>query len=274
MKLTRKGFITDTKDGLGHNVISSVFENRAGDFFATSGDWGINRFDGNRFSAARVKLPPRIPNSEWRAFTSLIQDHAGEWWVATIEGLFRFPRVSRFEQLAKAEPIAHYTTKDGLAEDYVGNLFEDSRGDIWISSFAADKEVLTRWERASGKFYRYSERDGLLPFNAARSFIEDAANNLWVGFRNGGVARYRDGRFRLYSAQDGMPAGTVNDFLLDRAGRLWITINQEGCSASTTGRRKPCASFRLQPGKSFQTLISRSWQRISKAASTSPCPAA
>jgi ligand-binding sensor domain-containing protein len=229
MKLTRNGFITyDTKDGLGHIIISSVFENRGGEFFATSGDWRINRLDGDRFSSVRVNLPPRIPDSEWRAFCSVIQDHAGEWWVATIEGLFRFATARGIEHLAKTEPIAHYTKKDGLAEDYVCNLFEDSQGDIWISTFAASKDVLTRWERASGKFHRYSESDGLLPSNAARSFVEDSSKNLWIGFRNGGVARYREGRFRLYTAQDGFPSGTVNDFLLDRVGRLWITINPGG----------------------------------------------
>src|SRR6185503_16055516 len=134
-------------------------------------------------------------------------------------GLFRFPRVSGIEHMAKAEPIAHYTKKDGLAEDYIGNVFEDSHGDIWISTFAASNDVLTRWERASGKFYRYSESDGLLPNNPARCFFEDASRNLWIGFRNGGVARYVEGRFRLYAAGDGLPGGTVNDFLLDRVGR-------------------------------------------------------
>ena len=229
MKLTRNGFNTYKKeDGLAHNIISSVFENQAGEFLAISGDWGINRFDGDRFSATRLNLPPQISDSEWRAFRSLIQDHSGEWWVATIEGLFRFPKVRRIEHLAKAEPIAHYTKKDGLPEDNLSKLFEDSRGDIWISAFAPGEQVLTRWERASGKFYRYSEKDGLLPFNPPWRFIEDTSRNLWIGFRNGGVARYRNGRFRLYATEDGLPAGTVNDFLLDRAGRLWITISPGG----------------------------------------------
>lgn len=229
MKYTRNGFITYKKeDGLAHNIISSVFENRAGEFLAISGDWRINRFDGDRFSAARLNLPPRISDSEWRAFRSVIQDHMGEWWVATTEGLFRFPKVRRIEHLAKAEPIAHYTKKDGLPEDNLSKLFEDSRGDLWISAFAPGQEVLTRWERASKKFYRYSESDGLPPFNPPWSFIEDASNNLWIGFHNGGVARYRDGRFRLYGAEDGLPAGDVSDFLLDRDGRLWITINPGG----------------------------------------------
>ena len=229
MKFTRNGFTTYKKeDGLAHNIISSVFENHAGEFLAISGDWGINRFDGDRFTATRLNLPPQISDSAWRAFRSLIQDHAGEWWVATIEGLFRFPKVRRIEYLSKAEPIAHYTKKDGLPEDNLSKLFEDSRGDIWISAFAPGEQVLTRWERASGKFYRYSESDGLLPFNPPWCFIEDKSNTLWIGFRNGGVARYRDGRFRLYAAEDGLPAGTVNNFLLDRAGRLWITIGPGG----------------------------------------------
>jgi ligand-binding sensor domain-containing protein/signal transduction histidine kinase len=229
MKLTQNGFTTYNRaDGLGHQVTYSVFENQAGELYTITGEWRINRFEGDRFTTVRPNLPRRIPDSEWRMNRYLLQDRAGEWWIATSEGLLRFPKTERLEQLARAQPIAHYTRKDGLADNNVTYLFEDSRGDIWIASFSPTEEVLTRWERDSGKFYRYSDRDGLPPFNAVTCFCEDASNNLWIGFRNGGLARYREGRFSLLTAEAGLPTGKIHKIVSDQAGRLWLATDLGG----------------------------------------------
>lgn len=224
LKIPQDGFITYTEaDGLGHSIVCSIFETPAGELHTITGEWRINRLDGTRFTAVKVNLPS-IPDSSWRVYKSIFQDHRGEWWVATPEGLYRFPKVTRVERLAGARPKAVYTTREGLAGNDVGQLFEDRRGDIWMSTFNPGREVLTRWERSTEKFYRYSDMDGLQPFNAASAFCEDASGNVWVGFREGGLARFAAGRFSLFGAAEGLPpSGTIGCIYSDHAGRLWVT---------------------------------------------------
>ncbi|HSQ19770.1 MAG TPA: PAS domain S-box protein, partial [Blastocatellia bacterium] len=138
-------------------------------------------------------------------------------------GLYRFPKVSRIEQLASAQPKAVYTTRDGLADDDLTRLFEDSRGDIWIAGFSTLHDVLTRWERATESFHRYSDADGLRPFTRPNSFCEDRAGNIWMGFGEGGLARYRAGGFTLFSENEGLPPGSIMAVYLDKSGRLWFS---------------------------------------------------
>ncbi len=157
----------------------------------------------------------------------MIEDHNGEWWLATREGLYRFPKVNRLEELGRVRPLAVYTTRDGLAGNDVTRLFEDSRGDVWIATFAPGREVLTRWDRETGRFHRYSEGDGLPELNAVTAFCEDSAGSLWIGFRDSGVARYREGRFTMFTVKDGIPEGWVMAIHLDRVGRLWISASSE-----------------------------------------------
>ena len=233
MKLARSSFVTYTEsDGLGDKLVGSIFKNRAGEWYVVTDKWRINRFDGRldegRFTNVRVNLPPRITDAMWRRWREIIQDHAGEWWVGTTEGLYRFPRVARIEQLGRARPLAVYTARDGLASDDVTHLFEDSRGDLWIATFTPDREILSRWERATGQFHRYSDRDGLRPGQAAYCFEEDAAGGVWIGFRDGGLARYGAGRFTLFGVADGLPAGDIIYLHLDAAGRLWATAGLAG----------------------------------------------
>src|SRR4029077_19748113 len=50
--------------------------------------------------------------------------------------------------------------------------------------------------------------------------------DLWIGFYEGGVARFRDGRFTTFTMADGVPEGFVRQIYRDRAGRLWIATGQ------------------------------------------------
>jgi ligand-binding sensor domain-containing protein len=151
--------------------------------------------------------------------------------VVTGQGLLRFPKTSSVDQLANARPKATYTMKDGLGGNEIFRLFEDSRGDVWIGSVTEGVSLLTRWIRSTGRFQRYTEADGI-PSRAdggiPAAFSEDGAGTLWIGFYSGGLARYRDGRFRTLTVADGAPGGGVRLLYLDRARRFWVATSRGG----------------------------------------------
>jgi signal transduction histidine kinase/sugar lactone lactonase YvrE len=156
-----------------------------------------------------------------------LQAHNGEWWVGTGEGVVRFPKAERFADLERARPISHYTDQTGLAPLQVFRLFEDSRGNVWLSSFAFG---LFRWEPTTGQLRDMLRLPGLGSVTRdwpARSFGEDAAGNVWIGF-DGQLARYRDGSFALFSVSEGLPPGPIMDILFDRSRRLWLASAHGG----------------------------------------------
>ncbi len=226
MKIPLHGFVTyDEQDGLAQQDIHSVFEDRAGELCAESGIHGIviQKFDGQRFSTVRPRL---LESVEWSGLGTdriCLQDHMGEWWVATRKGLCRYARMP-VRDMAEHSPLAVYTTRDGLSEDHVIQVYEDSRGDIWVGTYGYNSSCLNRWDRRSGRFHIYSEG---IPHEAPTAFCEDRSGSLWIGFYAGGVARYRDGRFLLLSAKDGIPDETIA-FHLDHLGRLWIASRYDG----------------------------------------------
>jgi PAS domain S-box-containing protein len=97
-----------------------------------------------------------------------------------------------------------------------------------MGTFTPEQEVLTRWERATGRFQRYSTADGLPPFSPVTAFGEDATGTLWVGFRDGGLARHAAGRFTFFTAADGAPASGIQSFARDRDGRMWVSSISSG----------------------------------------------
>ena len=150
-------------------------------------------------------------------------------------GCTGFLRLDDVRQLAHVRPRAVYTTRDGLTGDRVYYAFEDSRGDIWLGTNPSGQDVVTRWQRATGSFHRYSTADGLrtatdVYFAAARAFAEDAAGNVWIGFAGGGLARFASGVFTFFTAADGVAAGELRHLFVDSRGRLWIGSHTRGVS--------------------------------------------
>jgi len=232
VKITWSGFTTFGKaDGLGTPQILSIFENQGGELYAINGIGTpfINRFDGQRFTSVAPRLAKETKSFGWGWNQITFQDHTGEWWVNTRSGLLRFPRVMNVEQLAHTPPKAAYNHQRGeLPGDDIFRLFEDSRGDVWISIEGNLRNAVVRWERATESFHTYAETDGLPSFSLPTAYCEDGHGNLWMGFYDGGLARYRDGHFRFFNQSDGLPTGVVRALFLDHAGRLWAATGSGG----------------------------------------------
>jgi signal transduction histidine kinase/ligand-binding sensor domain-containing protein len=234
MKIARRGFTSYTQaDGLSKLRIASVFLDLAGELCAvtspTGDKWSLECFNGKRFKSIRPKYPSKIRYFGWGWNQVAFQDHTGEWWIPTGEGLCRFAKANRAAELAGRRPKAVYTTRDGLPSNNIFRLFEDSQGNVWISVVGQPINPLTRWERTTGRFQVFGEADGL-PRNqwSAEAFAEDRFGQTWIGHGGGRLARFRDGRFTMYYGADGVPVGRITALHLDHAGRLWIASTLGG----------------------------------------------
>ena len=227
MKIARKGFVSyNTADGLFSDRVTDIFTDRDGWIYALNQNWILNGFDGKRFVSVRPNLPADV-GEFWNH--RVLHDSAGEWWIPTPKGLYRFAAVERLEQLASIAPVAVYTKNDGLNAGNVVFVFEDSRGDVWFS-YAEDeaKGHLSRWERESGKFYHYSPADGVPETCRPFGFTADAAGTVYVNCQFESYLVYRNGRFAAHSTPALKKGGLLHRTLLDSKGRLWIATPLNG----------------------------------------------
>ena len=230
-KVLNHGFVNyGLEDGLRTEDIRSIAEGHDGELYVVTGIHSryISRFDGKRFTTVAPKAPGHDESWDlgtWGWGQLHFQDHLGEWWLATGYGLYHYPRVRRLEDLAWTPPRKVYTEKDGF-RGQIFRLYEDSKGDVWISAWNA--VGLLRWERASEKFYRYAEKEGWPGGEMPTAFREDRAGNLWVGMWGHDVLRFRHGHFDKFLRADGFPDGTVLSIWLDHAGRIWVATTRGG----------------------------------------------
>jgi signal transduction histidine kinase/ligand-binding sensor domain-containing protein len=244
MKLAGNGFVTySAQDGfLGGNADASIFECLNGELCvitAVGPHTLIERFDGDRFIATEITLPvPKGLSTAWLR-PGTFQDKWGDWWVATIGGLYRFPKTTRAEDLKGVQPRLIYDVSHGLLGPSLNHIYHETRGDVWMAtgSFSGTEthlaDDLVRWERSTSKLRHTTVPDGLLPLNvhAATALGEDASGNLWIGFDQGaGLVRYRAGRFEEFQPGREAFKGEIRAIFLDHIGRLWIASTQAGLS--------------------------------------------
>jgi signal transduction histidine kinase/ligand-binding sensor domain-containing protein len=237
----RKRLMTahSTESGLASHEVYPLAQSRDGDVWVGT-TRGLNRvrFKEGRFESSPPLLPGfiealwedargriwiglagglrRYENGKLQdlavpaAVYGVAADRAGQYWVASSQGLFQFD---------DDKIIAHYTTKDGLPSNDVKTIHQDRRGTLWFGTYGGLVEF------RDGKFITYTTADGLAG-KRVRAIYEDADGTLWVGTYDDGLSRLREGRFFNYRTEQGLHNNGVFQILEDRRGNFWIGCNK------------------------------------------------
>lgn len=224
VRVDRSGLVSYA-NGLKDPYIVTINRTRAGALYVGDASMSLSLFDGKGFQTIRPRVAPDA-RALWTANTAF-QDSRGEWWFLTDAGLYRFAATDDLQQLARQEPRAVYDRRDGFKSDAMFRIFEDSHSDLWISTRGADGFNLARWSRGTEKFQMFSAADGL-PAKPVSAFAEDKNGDLWVGFTEGGVARFTNDRFTEFPTGAGLDNVMITSLLIDRQGRLWIASTENG----------------------------------------------
>lgn len=123
----------------------------------------------------------------------------------------------------------HFGSEDGLSQNAGLDIFQDSRGYLWIGS----QDGLNRYDGYSFKIYKHDPDDEhSLSHNSILKITEDQDGALWIGTWGGGLNHYDPvtEQFRRYQHDPNDPKSisdnTVTSIKKDSNGNLWVgTLN-------------------------------------------------
>jgi signal transduction histidine kinase/streptogramin lyase len=218
----------------------TVYEDRGGDVWIAAADLFRYR-DGKA-------TPYRFPGISGVRIRNLFRDREVALWVGTEgSGVYR----------QMGERLFHYTTREGLVNNFVRAFLASRDGSVWI----ATDEGVSRWR--DGTLTNFQMSDGLCYFST-RSLLEDRNGDLWIGtdrgvsrlhggrFENdavttalqqekvwaihqdsdgglwfgtraGGLYRWRDGKLSHYTTAQGLASNSIYELVEDQRGTLWIS---------------------------------------------------
>lgn len=118
--------------------------------------------------------------------------------------------LGRYQQLL-------WQDQHGLPQNGVMAIRRTRDGYLWLGTI----EGAARFDGVRFTVFDNNNTPGIKN-NQILSLAEDQAGDLWLGAVGGGLTRYSNGRFRLYTQLDGLASDFVRSLLVDRAGNLWI----------------------------------------------------
>jgi len=161
---------------------------------------------------------PDLPDFLGVRINKIIQDHKGNYWIATQNGLYRVDLTgSTFERFYKESAEDHR-----LCGNLVYSVLEDRDGMIWIATLNG----LDLYNPASGKMTHYQKVQGSansLSDNFVISLCEDHNGNIWIGTGSSVNAfMKKDSVFVCFSQKEGLPNDQVFEILEDNGRHLWF----------------------------------------------------
>jgi ligand-binding sensor domain-containing protein len=182
---------------------------------------GMIRYDGKSFIDMST-----IPSDR---FFSVLEDRKGNFWFASIgAGVYYYDGIS----------IKNFTTKDGLANNSVTNIYEDHDGNIWFGTGAG----ASRYNGKTFKNFKFSAASAVTQDSVHQSvyqqslpkeswmhddvnaIIEDKTGKFWFATR--GYTFMYDGKtFTSVNNKEGKPFQNVRSIIKDQKGNIWLGGN-------------------------------------------------
>ena len=168
---------------------------------------------------------PKISMFPYNFLEAIHQDNKGVFWLGTINGLFRFDKKNKsWKQYLN---IANDTTS--LSVDIIFSVCADTRYPekfLWIGTNGGG---LNCFDKQTGKFIRFTEKDGL-PNKVVYGILNDDDGNLWIS-TNKGLSRFTPaysnsttqnspsvtgGTFKNFEEENGLQSNEFNRYAFAR----------------------------------------------------------
>ncbi len=177
-KFTHYRHEADNANSLSADVIELFYEDDRGRLWIATAQEGLDRFDPATGQFTHFKHDPAKPRSlSHNTVRTIYQDRSGVFWIGTAAGLNRFDSQTQNFTRYLHDPANPHS----LSQDEVNVIFEDRPGALWIGTHRGG---LNRFDRQSGKFYRFMPRDPtgdpFSPWKSIWAMYEDQNANFWV----------------------------------------------------------------------------------------------
>ncbi|WP_171037862.1 hybrid sensor histidine kinase/response regulator [Dyadobacter luticola] len=128
---------------------------------------------------------------------------------------------------SQSKPIhfRHISAENGLIDNNVNCIFQDSKGFIWIGTNGG----LNRYDSHEFKVYKNDEQDeNTLSSNHISHITEDKSGNLWIATAGGGLNVLDRSRkhFKAYASDlnnnKSISGNFISRIVFDKNGKLWL----------------------------------------------------
>jgi ligand-binding sensor domain-containing protein/serine phosphatase RsbU (regulator of sigma subunit) len=200
--------------------VLSLLEDKDGDIWAGTYGTGLYHYT-TKTSKTEVLLDS---DPAFATILCLHESKDGDIWIGTFGGgLFNYNKDSK--------SLTRFTSWNGLPNDVVYSVYEDSQHNLWIGTEGggACMKKISDMKNTAKPFTFFSKTDPKNPLSSDKvfCFYEDKQSNMWIGTSNGlNKVEKSSGNIISYHESDGLPNGNIYGIVPDGKGNLWMTTNK------------------------------------------------
>jgi PAS domain S-box-containing protein len=218
----------------GDGGINVLFEDREGNLWI-GGARGLGRIRDSAFVTYSSASDHRFEHNG-----PVYVDPEGRTWLAPAQGGLYVLQNGRVQPVTSIPPNEVVYSISGRADV------------VWVGR---QRGGLTRLRLRNGAIASrsYTEANGLAQ-NSAYAVYESRDGSVWAGTLNGGVSRFKDGRFTTYTTTNGLASNTVSSILETRDGAVWFAT-PDGLSSFSNGRWRTYTTVEGLPSSEVNCLF-------------------
>lgn len=199
-----KHFVASNRPGsINSNIVWDILPGANGEILLATQEGGLNRFD-----PATETFSHQMPQKDVAGVSSLdlytlLRDRQQRLWIGGTNGLDRYdPATNTYIHFGR-----HDSGLRKMPSLMVRNLFEDSRGRVWIGTLDAGVFI---WVNDNEPLIALGLEQGL-PDLVVTGCAEDNAGNIWLGTYQG-LARVNPDSLAItrFNTSQGIAAFTIN----------------------------------------------------------------
>ena len=206
---------SDENELRGDGGISVLFEDREGNLWI-GGAHGLGRIRDSAFVTYSS-----VSDSRFKHGGPIYVDQEGRTWFAPAQGGLYVLQNGHVQPVTSIPPNEVVYSISGRADV------------VWAGR---QRGGITRLQFHNGaiRTESYTEANGLAQ-NSVYTVYESRNGSVWAGTLNGGVSKFKDGRFTTYTTTNGLASNTVSSILETPDGAMWFAT-PSGLSSLSNGQ--------------------------------------
>lgn len=230
-------------DGLADKYPDYILEDRKGNIWVSSRSNGVSRFNGKKW--ASFSTSDGLSNER---VLVIYEDSRKNIWLGTFKGCCRYDG-------------KEWSTYEELSDFWVGYFAEDDDGKLWAATgkgicwlngekwelldYHPDDPITHNWVITSaidnegnlwfgtGAGVSVFDGTGWQKYPLLNDRVDDIlvldSGEIWVAMR-GGIGRFLEGKWKIYTTEDGLAGNHATSVARDLEGNLWFGTTQRGLS--------------------------------------------
>jgi len=238
---------------LSSSAVSVIYEDRSGVLWIGTAGGGFNQFDPETGIFTRLQTesgnPALSTGLSSNFITDICEDHSGELWIGTVNGLNRYDRETGRYIVYRFDPGNPHS----LSSNNVSKIYEDHAGVLWICTTGGGINTFNRRTEGFVRYIPDPDNPASLSSVSIISIYEGRSGILWFGTGDSGIDYFdrEIEKFRSYRVDPDNPNSLsyniVYSFFEDRFGVLWIATNGGGLNKFDR-KNAQFTHFRADPG--------------------------